>query len=92
MLEIWDPTTLSLPHSVTFKFKSDTGLYDLAKAKTTGRSIEVHRQVALPSQTQPLTSHALGVTDWRHVQRCNRIQENTCVSALAPGIDTALTY
>ena len=41
MLEIWDPTTLTLPHSVTFKFKSDTGLYDLAKAKTTGRSIEV---------------------------------------------------
>jgi peptidylprolyl isomerase domain and WD repeat-containing protein 1 len=41
MLEIWNPISLSLPQSVTFKFKSDTGLYDLAKAKTYGKSIEV---------------------------------------------------
>ena len=41
MLELWDPTTLALPQTVTFKFKSDTGLYDLAKAKTTAKNIEV---------------------------------------------------
>jgi hypothetical protein len=41
MLELWDSATLTLPHNVTFKFKSDTGLYDLAKAKTFGKSIEV---------------------------------------------------
>jgi hypothetical protein len=49
MLEIWDPTTLALPQSVTFKFKSDTGLYDLAKSKTLGKSIEVPPDVASPS-------------------------------------------
>lgn len=47
MLELWDPNTLALPSSVTFKFKSDTGLYDLAKSKTTGKSIEVISSAAM---------------------------------------------
>ena len=56
MLELWDPITLALPHSITFKFKSDTGLYDLAKAKTHGKSIEVPLTQASPHTPTPCSS------------------------------------
>jgi hypothetical protein len=81
MLELWDPITLALPHSVTFKFKSDTGLYDLAKAKTTGKSIEVrHRHdVVSPPRSTPPNRHA-GVPYRRRVQRGYRFQKNSCLS------------
>ena len=82
MLELWDPVTLALPHSITFKFKSDTGLYDLAKAKTHGKSIEV-----LPMQASPHTPapapHTLppqGVAHGRLVQCRHILKENPRVS------------
>jgi hypothetical protein len=90
MLEIWDPTTLALPHSVTFKFKSDTGLYDLAKSKTLGKSIEVLRRSAAaeslfhPPQVSPTGEMFSVVTSSKKVlvyrvatgRRCAEIDES----------------
>ncbi|KAH7685648.1 Cyclophilin-type peptidyl-prolyl cis-trans isomerase protein [Dioscorea alata] len=42
VLEYWCPTTLQFPESgVSFKLKTDTNLFDIAKCKTTVSSIEV---------------------------------------------------
>ncbi|KAM0946161.1 putative peptidylprolyl isomerase transcription factor WD40-like family [Dioscorea sansibarensis] len=43
VLEYWCPTTLQCPESgiVSFKLKTDTNLFDIAKCKTTVSSIEV---------------------------------------------------
>ncbi len=41
LLEIWDPDTQNVPASATFKYKSDTDLYELAKSKTTAHSINI---------------------------------------------------
>ncbi|KAH9297785.1 hypothetical protein KI387_029467, partial [Taxus chinensis] len=42
LIEYWSPETLKFPDKgVEFKFKTDTNLYDLAKAKTTVSALEV---------------------------------------------------
>lgn len=42
LLEYWSPDTLEFPtHGLQFKFKTETDLYSLAKAKTTVSSLEV---------------------------------------------------
>ncbi|CAM6084521.1 unnamed protein product [Calypogeia fissa] len=42
LLEYWSPDSLLFPdHSVQFKFKTETDLYSLAKAKTTVSALEV---------------------------------------------------
>lgn len=47
MIEYWSGTTLGFPgDAVAFRFKLDTDLYALAKAKTAARSLEVSRDGA----------------------------------------------
>lgn len=41
LIEMWDPETLAAPTGVSYKYKSDTDLYELAKSKTTALSIDV---------------------------------------------------
>ena len=41
MLEFWSPSTLKTPEGVTYKYKSETDLYELAKNKTTALSIDI---------------------------------------------------
>mmetsp|Transcript_52755 Transcript_52755/g.128841 ORF Transcript_52755/g.128841 Transcript_52755/m.128841 type:complete len:621 (+) Transcript_52755:164-2026(+) len=41
LLEIWDPDTHKQPAAASFKYKSDTDLYELAKSKTTAMSLDV---------------------------------------------------
>ncbi|GLJ43882.1 hypothetical protein SUGI_0914730 [Cryptomeria japonica] len=42
LIEYWSPETLKFPNKgLEFKFKTDTNLYDLAKAKTTVSALEV---------------------------------------------------
>lgn len=53
MIEYWNTDTFELPTShISFQFKSDTDLYDLAKAKTTPISITL----ATPQQLVAITS------------------------------------
>ncbi|KAJ1482074.1 hypothetical protein T484DRAFT_1805317, partial [Baffinella frigidus] len=41
LIEFWSPATLKPPDGVSYKYKSETDLYDLAKAKTTAYSIDI---------------------------------------------------
>ncbi len=47
VIEYWSGTTLKFPsEAVSFRFKLDTDLYVLAKAKTVARALEVSRDGA----------------------------------------------
>lgn len=41
LIEMWDADTLGAPEGVTYKYKSDTDLYELAKGKTTAYSVDI---------------------------------------------------
>lgn len=41
LLELWSPATLQDPAGVAYRYKSETDLYELAKAKTVALSIDV---------------------------------------------------
>lgn len=41
IIEFWDLETHKQPKDVTYKYKSDTDLYDLAKSKTQALSLDI---------------------------------------------------
>eukprot|EP00002_Diphylleia_rotans_P015692 TRINITY_DN303_c0_g4_i1.p1 TRINITY_DN303_c0_g4~~TRINITY_DN303_c0_g4_i1.p1 ORF type:complete len:512 (-),score=85.81 TRINITY_DN303_c0_g4_i1:149-1684(-) len=47
VLEYWDPDTLQLPQSVTYKYKSETNLYEFAQKKTVPVSLEFSKDGSL---------------------------------------------
>ena len=74
VIEYWSGTTLKFPaEAVSFRFKLDTDLYALAKAKTAARALEVSRdgaQFVITSADRCIPLLSRSGTAWAGVSAC----------------------